>query len=67
MRSDFLLFDQLAQFDAILTGVDNAEQLKENIALASQPPLPDEMMQEIFRIVPELPESLIRPSTWNRK
>lgn len=55
------------QFDAILTGVDNAEQLKENIALASQPPLPDEVMQEIFRIVPELPESLIRPSTWNRK
>jgi glutamate synthase domain-containing protein 1 len=55
-----------AEADGILTGVDNAAQLKYNAALAEKGPLPEGLFRQITGIVPELPERLIRPSLWNK-
>ena len=56
----------LPEVDCILTGVDNPEQLQENIRLASKGALPEDVMRAIGQIVPELPEKYIRPSCWNQ-
>ena len=50
--------------DCILTGVDSVEQLKENIAVANKGALPADLLAEVEKIVPELPEKYIRPSCW---
>ena len=55
-----------AEADGILTGVDNAAQLKYNAALAEKGALPEDLFRQITGIVPELPERLIRPSLWNK-
>ncbi len=51
--------------DCILTGVDTVEQLQENIRLAERGALSADLLAEIDRIVPALPEELIRPSSWS--
>ena len=53
--------------DGVLTGVDNVEQLDYNVRIASGGPLEEELMQEIYKIVPDLPEEWIRPSLWPTK
>ena len=55
----------LPMVDSVLTGVDSVEQLKQNLEVASRGPLPADVVAEIDRIVPELPEKYIRPSCWN--
>ena len=56
----------LPEVDCILTGVDTPEQLQENIRLAAKGALPEDVMQEIGQIVPDLPEKYIRPSCWSQ-
>ena len=51
--------------DCILTGVDSVEQLQENIAVSAKGALPDDVVCEIEKIVPDLPEKYIRPAVWN--
>ncbi len=51
-------------FTSILTGVDTAGQLQENLRLAEAGPLPTDLLAQIDALVPELPENLIRPSAW---
>lgn len=53
--------------DGVLTGVDNAEQLDFNVRITAGGPLDDGLMQEIFQLIPDLPESWIRPSLWTKK
>ena len=55
-----------AGVEGVLTGVDTAEQLEMNVKLAERGALPDDLLAEILKAVPELPEELIRPSLWNR-
>ncbi len=50
--------------DGVLTGVDSVEQLEYNCLVSGAGALPDEVMAKIFDIIPEFPESLIRPSLW---
>lgn len=52
---------------SVLTGVDTPEQLKENCRMAALGPLPPDLLKEVAETVPLLPESLIRPSLWNKK
>ena len=54
----------LPMVDCVLTGVDSAEQLRQNIEVASHGALPADVLAEIDRIVPDLPEKYIRPSCW---
>ena len=54
----------IPEIDGVLTGVDTVDQLKNNMAVAHQGPLPDGILERIQTIVPELPERLIRPSKW---
>ena len=54
----------LPMVDCVLTGVDSVDQLKQNLEVASRGPLPSDVLAEISRIVPELPEKYIRPSCW---
>lgn len=49
---------------SVLTGVDSNEQLKQNIELFKKGPLPDEILSEVKKIIPFLPEALIRPILW---
>ena len=51
--------------DCILTGVDTVEQLQENIAVAAKGALPQDLLDEIEKIVPEFPEKYVRPSAWS--
>ena len=51
--------------DCILTGVDSVEQLEENISVAEKGALPDDLLSEIEKTVPVLPEKYIRPAVWN--
>ena len=54
----------LPMVDCVLTGVDSAEQLRQNMEVASRGALPADVLTEIDRIVPDLPEKYIRPSCW---
>ena len=49
---------------SVLTGVDSGEQLKQNVELFQKGPLPDEILSEVKKIIPFLPEALIRPILW---
>lgn len=55
----------IPEIDGVLTGVDTVEQLENNVAMAAKGPLPADMMAQILQIIPDLPESLIRPSNWS--
>ena len=50
--------------NSVLTGVDNAAQLRENIRLAAAGPLPADVFQAVAAVAPALPEALIRPKCW---
>ena len=50
--------------NSVLTGVDTVDQLRENIRLAAAGPLPMDVFQAIKAVVPDLPETLIRPKCW---
>ena len=52
---------------SVLTGVDTAEQLRENLRLAAQGPLPQDVLGRVRECVPNLPESLVRPALWNTR
>lgn len=52
---------------SVLTGVDTAEQMRENLRLAAQGPLPLEVLRRVRECVPDLPESLVRPAFWNTR
>jgi len=54
----------LPTVDCVLTGVDSVEQLRQNLEVASRGALPADVLAEIERIVPELPEKYVRPSCW---
>lgn len=51
-------------FTCILSGVDTAAQLRENLRILADGPLPPQLLQKIDEVVPELPEKLIRPAIW---
>ncbi len=54
------------EIDSVLTGVDTPAQLRENIALAARGALPEDLLLAIEKVVPVLPEKLVRPSAWPR-
>jgi aryl-alcohol dehydrogenase-like predicted oxidoreductase len=51
---------------SVLTGVDTPAQLRENLALINDGPLPTALIEEIRSIVPKLPEQLIHPKLWSK-
>lgn len=53
-------------YSSMLIGVDSAEQLKQNVALAAKGVLPVDILQRIREIVPAFPENIIRPGKWPR-
>ena len=52
---------------SVLTGVDTAEQLRENLRLAALGPLSEDVLGRVRACVPDLPESLVRPALWNTR
>tara|TARA_R100000027_G_scaffold66167_3_gene61659 strand:+ start:29360 stop:30289 length:930 start_codon:yes stop_codon:yes gene_type:complete len=54
------------RIDSVLIGVDNVDQLKENITFASKGPLPPDLIQQIDEAVPDFPETIVRPSLWSK-
>lgn len=52
--------------DCVLTGVDSVAQLQENIQVAARGPLSDDMLAEVEKIVPEIDEKYVRPSSWSQ-
>lgn len=51
-------------YTSILSGVETAQQLQENIKIAEAGPLSDDLLSQIEKIVPKMPEEIIRPSLW---
>jgi len=52
---------------SLLMGVDNIDQLQENINLIAQGPLSPELQTEISNSLPLLPERLLSPSLWPKE
>ncbi len=48
----------------VVIGVNTLEHLKMNIEIASQGPLPPDILKRIERLRTDLPEKLIRPKLW---
>lgn len=48
----------------VLTGVETLAQLRGNLALFNQGPLPADLLAAVDAAVPELPEAWITPSMW---
>lgn len=48
----------------VLVGVDTATQLRENLQAAALGPLPADLLQAIDAIVPDFPETMVRPALW---
>lgn len=48
----------------VLVGVDTAEQLQENLRVAASGALPADILRRIGEVVPELPETIVRPALW---
>ena len=48
----------------LLFGVDTLEQLRQNVAIASQGPLDADLAQAVDAIVPSLPPALTDPARW---
>ncbi len=55
----------LDMIDCVLTGVDDVQQLQENIRLAERGALPEDLLKAVDELVPELPECYLRPSCWS--
>lgn len=49
---------------SILTGVETVDQVRKNLAMIERGPLPDDFLNAISAVVPNLPESLLTPSQW---
>jgi len=52
---------------SVLTGVDTAGQMSENLRLATLGPLSADVLGRVRECVPGLPESLVRPARWNTR
>ena len=50
--------------DSILFGVDTIEQLEQNLAIFAKGPLSDALIAEIDAVVPNFPETILRPLLW---
>lgn len=50
--------------DSVLIGVDSVQQLKQNTAMAARGPLSTEVVERINSVVPDFPDSIVRPSLW---
>ena len=48
----------------VLAGVETLAQVRENIALFSRGPLPDDMLKAIDAVTPDLPETVLTPALW---
>ncbi|MEI8247735.1 MAG: hypothetical protein WCI51_18005, partial [Lentisphaerota bacterium] len=51
---------------SVLTGVDNIEQLRQNLQLMGKAALPAALYREAKAAVSLLEEKIIRPSLWNK-
>jgi aryl-alcohol dehydrogenase-like predicted oxidoreductase len=51
---------------SVLTGVDNVEQLRQNLQLLEKGPLPAKLLKEVKEAVPLLAENIIRPVLWKK-
>ena len=49
---------------SIVMGMESVEQLRENLPLMSDAPLPSDLMVRLKTVVGLLPEHLIRPMLW---
>ncbi|NMA42550.1 MAG: aldo/keto reductase [Oligosphaeraceae bacterium] len=65
-RQEFYMLYVLSkpEVDFLVFGVDSLAQLKQNIAIAKMPPLPESIMQQIETLRMDLPEKLLRPMLW---
>jgi aryl-alcohol dehydrogenase-like predicted oxidoreductase len=51
---------------SVLTGVETLEQLRENVRISQMPPLPQDILAEIEKIVfPPLEEICVSPWMWS--
>jgi aryl-alcohol dehydrogenase-like predicted oxidoreductase len=48
----------------VLTGVETASQMRENLRLFDQPALEDVVLSALDQLVPDLPEAILTPGQW---
>lgn len=61
----FLFVRDLPEITSLVIGVENINQLKQNLNLLDKKPLQDKIRQGIFDEFSDLPEELINPNLWN--
>jgi aryl-alcohol dehydrogenase-like predicted oxidoreductase len=52
---------------SVLVGVETLEQMRENLTLFNQGPLPADLVEAINAVVPDLPEEIIVPRNWSKR
>ncbi len=62
----FAYMQSLPWVDSLVVGIDNVEQLKENVHLAQQQPLTSSQCAEVRAGLPPAPEALLNPALWGK-
>jgi aryl-alcohol dehydrogenase-like predicted oxidoreductase len=52
---------------SLVLGMETVAQVRDNIRLCGQPPLPPDLLREILKDIPDLPERLLMPGFWPKK
>lgn len=52
---------------ACVVGMETVAQTEENLELFSKPPLEPDLMKEIERTVPDLPDQILMPNKWSKR
>ncbi len=60
----FCFIRDMKEISSIIMGVDNLDQLKENLNYLDLPPLGEKLKKEIFSAFTEVEEKIVNPSKW---
>lgn len=60
----FCFVRDYSNIDGLIVGVDNSEQLEQNVGLMSQPSLTKELQDELRSSFSDLPSALVNPVQW---
>jgi len=62
----FLFIRDIPEITSLVFGAEKIEQIKENLEMLKEPPIPCELSKLIMEEFENLPEKIINPSMWNK-
>ncbi len=62
----FLFIRDIPEITSLVVGAEKVEQIKENLEMLKEPPIPRELSKLIMEEFEDLPEKITNPSMWNK-